>query len=150
MVNESDLLKGMKEIPDPAAHLAARPPPAVAEAPAEPSLTRPTPVVAPLRVQPLPHQAPAKSAAQRASPAAADTAPAEAPPALELLRPARPPIQRDVQDVQIASPSGQPAPAPEPPDPLAGLGPQQIDRLARLVYARLRQRMVVDAERLGR
>jgi hypothetical protein len=96
---------------------------------------------------PLLRQAAPGAAAERAEgfrPAAGgDTS------ALELLRPARPPIQRDVQDAQIASPSEQPA-VTEPPDPLAGLSPQQIDRLARLVYARLRQRMVVDAERLGR
>ncbi|WP_437275795.1 NrsF family protein [Sorangium sp. So ce375] len=35
------MLKGLKDIPDPAAHLAARPPPAVVEAPTEPSPTRP-------------------------------------------------------------------------------------------------------------
>ncbi|WP_437293956.1 NrsF family protein [Sorangium sp. So ce426] len=42
MSNERDLPSGLKDIPDFAAHLAARPPPVVAEAPAEPSLTRPT------------------------------------------------------------------------------------------------------------
>ncbi|XXX73838.1 NrsF family protein [Sorangium sp. So ce134] len=41
MANERDLLRGIEDIPDPAAHLAVRPPPAPAEAPAEPSLTRP-------------------------------------------------------------------------------------------------------------
>ncbi|WP_437935106.1 NrsF family protein [Sorangium sp. So ce341] len=41
MANERDLLSGIEDIPDPAAHLAARPPPALAAAPAEPSLTRP-------------------------------------------------------------------------------------------------------------
>ncbi len=45
MANEHDLLRGIEDIPDPAAHLAARPPPALAEGPAEgpaePSLTRP-------------------------------------------------------------------------------------------------------------
>jgi hypothetical protein len=41
MSNERDLLSGLKDIPDPAAHLAARPPPARVDAPAEPSPTRP-------------------------------------------------------------------------------------------------------------
>ncbi|WP_437950682.1 NrsF family protein [Sorangium sp. So ce296] len=41
MANERDLLSGIEDIPDPAAHLVARPPPALAVAPAEPSLTRP-------------------------------------------------------------------------------------------------------------
>ncbi|WP_434041063.1 MULTISPECIES: NrsF family protein [Sorangium] len=41
MTDERDLLEGIEGIPDPAAHLAGRPPPPVMAAPAEPSLTRP-------------------------------------------------------------------------------------------------------------
>ncbi|WP_437765425.1 NrsF family protein [Sorangium sp. So ce281] len=41
MSNDRDLLIELKDVPDPAAHLAARPPPALVDAPAEPSPTRP-------------------------------------------------------------------------------------------------------------
>lgn len=41
MKDDRDLLEGLEDIPDPAAHLAGRPPPPAMEAPAEPSLTRP-------------------------------------------------------------------------------------------------------------
>ncbi|AUX46812.1 hypothetical protein SOCE26_083210 [Sorangium cellulosum] len=41
MTDERDLLEGLEDIPDPAAHLAGRPPPPPMAAPAEPSLTRP-------------------------------------------------------------------------------------------------------------
>ncbi|MGK4004024.1 NrsF family protein [Sorangium sp. So ce1036] len=41
MADERDLLEGLEDIPDPAAHLAGRPPPRPTAAPAEPSLTRP-------------------------------------------------------------------------------------------------------------
>lgn len=41
MADDRDLLEGLKDIPDPAAHVAGCPPPPPMEAPAEPSLTRP-------------------------------------------------------------------------------------------------------------
>ncbi|WP_437729764.1 NrsF family protein [Sorangium sp. So ce1335] len=41
MTDDRDLLEGLEDIPDPAAHVAGRPPPPRMAAPAEPSLTRP-------------------------------------------------------------------------------------------------------------
>ncbi|WP_437675249.1 NrsF family protein [Sorangium sp. So ce131] len=41
MADEHELLEGLEDIPDPAAHLAGRAPPPLTAAPAEPSLTRP-------------------------------------------------------------------------------------------------------------
>ncbi|GAB4196400.1 MAG: hypothetical protein OHK0022_13840 [Roseiflexaceae bacterium] len=69
---------------------------------------------------------------------------------MELLRPAASTVQRDVTDTSASEPESKPAPTASEQQRRNEPSAQEIERLAREVYSRLRQRLMVDAERLGR
>lgn len=68
---------------------------------------------------------------------------------MDLLRPAAGTVQRDPTTVAASEPKSAVTPKASEPKS-AEASAQEIERLAREVYSRLRQRLMVDAERLGR
>ncbi len=73
---------------------------------------------------------------------------AQASARMDLLRPAAGTVQREPSTVAASASEGAVAKTSEPAR--AEASAQEIERLAREVYSRLRQRLMVDAERLGR